>query len=446
MLGSSHPEETTSMANPYDKYQNGITNEASPLHEPVWKQPSLDSPSVEKIPSVIVPPHGYHLGIDKEPGLLHEPISDQPPVNSIEIEPTPPVVIPPRKCRKWMNRCLGPLHEPIWEQPPLGTSLFLQTPAVPIEFGSSHKEKDGPLYLHDPSVKQQPSAASFPGKTPTEVADPRTSKKSVMRSLGPLHEPVWNQPPLETFLFQTPPEPIESDNYQKIRPSHLSHIYGPTLTQQSVGSSTFPDQTPPVAVASGNHEKVKRQHLTALHEPVWCRMPFVSYLLQRIPSPLNIPNPLYQKRAERQPDPIDASSSSQHEQSPSVTIAPHSCQKGMKRHLGPLHEPLWDQPPLGSSLLLQTPPEPIQLDNGHKKGQDQLDPLSVPDTSQPQHTTSVTIPRCSSHLGNLHEPTWCRLPIGSPCLERASSVGIIPGKGQEVGGRPLGPLHETLWE
>lgn len=335
----------------------------------------------------------YQNGMVKEPGPLHEPINEQPLQGSFIIEKVPSLIAPPHKYQMGMDREPGLLHEPVCNQSPLDSSET--EPVLPV------------------------------------VIPPYKCRKRMDRPLGSLHEPLWEQPPFgSSLLLQTAPEPIDfgSSKYENSR--QTDNVYKPGLNQQLIVSSQSQQATPAIAVSSCQNEKDR--HPGPLHEPVWYRLPFMPSLLQRIPSPLDTALSSSQKVVEEQ-----ASGSSQPQQTP-VDMRHGSCQMRREKWLGPLHEPLWDHLPLGSSLLLQAPPEAIQFDNSHNGLEELNDPLYAPAQSE----QSVTVPHSSCKWS----PAWYRLPLGSSCLERASSLGILPGKGQEIGGRHLGPLHQPLWE
>lgn len=107
---------------------------------------------------------------------------------------------------------LGPLHEPIWNIP---LEFSSSKPVLPVVMSlpcCQKEKKKEPTSIND--LNQKPFGLVFPDQTSSGVIASESHKKG--HYLGPLHEPIWEQPPLDSsLLVQNPLVAVPAVNFQR---------------------------------------------------------------------------------------------------------------------------------------------------------------------------------------------------------------------------------------
>lgn len=280
------------------------------------------------------------------------------------------------------------------------------------------------------------------------------------RNLGPLHEPVWlNPPPERSPLAPVPPVIVQPRAYQM----GMARVPGPlheASWEPQAETSSLPGRMPSSVPPAGGGPKWKGKSVGPLHEPVWDQLPLSGPL-----PPQSLPPGCTQKGRVTQGDPHKppflvippcfcekGKERASYPGSSRTTVACSSCQptapeKGKDRFLHPPHDPVWYKLPLGSARLEATPPTgipPVSCLKEREKpapGLHQHLPLGSSHLVQPP---SVAVPPCiclkmaggfqQDWAGGLH-------PSASSLLDRTSSRATASGSSQQN----LGPLHEPVW-
>lgn len=307
-------------------------------------------------------------------------------------------------------------------------------------------------------------------------------------NLGALHEPVWEKPLLDSNSLEHVPSVIVPPHGN---PTRIAKEPGPlheAVWEQQLSEVPLdfpsPEWTPGVMAQQRCQDWMNKQ-ISPLHEPVW-NQPSDAFSPELV-SPIVIPPCICQKEQK--------SVTSGLGQKPPDSSGKEENSKKKKKgnYPGPLHEQIWEQPLLNTSLPIAFPPV-LTSTSGYQKEEEKA-PKSLYDMnsktfgSVPPEQSSSNINQSGSskkekgrYPGPLHEATWeqsvLEPSLGSSFLIQYPSVAIPtsmqekmketdshpkqsshssqskqiplppkePSNSQVYGGRFLGPLHKTNWE
>lgn len=197
------------------KCQRWMDNMKNPRPEGAWDQPTVHPSS----PELFIPMRSGHLEKKRQPGT-HCKVGLAPPLPRPPLPPPPPVVsgkalsgatsLGSSKNRK--RDYQGPLHEPIWNIPLESSSSKPFLPVVMSLPVCQKGQKKEPGSINN--LNQKPFGLVLLNQPSPGITAPESHKKR--HHLGPLHEPIWEQPPLDSsLLVQNPVVAVPAVNFQR---------------------------------------------------------------------------------------------------------------------------------------------------------------------------------------------------------------------------------------